>query len=381
MSDVKSFLRKYEFPTATKEALTQLEHLCCRASSAQHQRLSQDIIDEFVFCEIELDRRGMRKKRLNALQELQILEILCHYFSNQHNEVVRNTMFLTLFHYEGGTSSKTNILVKIVSLSIATKNTSILSCSSVWMQQQGCTSDVVVSLVRDVIVDYFQFVPKATDFMVDLPHISANFVANFMTAATALYDGSDNGTGMFLNLLQLMTRWVTSNPHLCLMPLTANYQNALPRGSIVMPPTTPLPGLIRWCILTPLQNARTDNSKSIATALVPSEDALYSQLFTGILETMMASREVHHQMAQKEILSLRDFLGLIEHLTKLMNKKGRTVHSSNVQTALDRFGQVLQVALATHCIQGSVGELNWYLKELPDHRLLKMIMERNKHNS
>lgn len=59
MSELKHHLRKQEFPVTSRDALLRLEKLCL-ATSQQQQRLIQEIVEEFIFCEI--DRRGIKKK-------------------------------------------------------------------------------------------------------------------------------------------------------------------------------------------------------------------------------------------------------------------------------------------------------------------------------
>lgn len=375
MSEIKHFLRKHEFPISAKEALLQLEQVCCHGNSPLQQRLAQDIMEEFIFCEV--DRRGIRKKRLTAIQELQLLEVMCMYFESQHNEVVRNTVFLTLFHCEGGSGAKMKILGKLVSLSIAVRNMAILSCSSVWMQQQGCTSDIVVSLVRDLVTDYFCLIPRSVSFLQDLPQVSAHFTAHFITAATALYNGAGKKTPADApdSLLQLITKWVTSNPQLCLAPLTTNLQCALPRGSIVMPSVTPLPGLIRWCIQAPLVEKAND---TVDTIDCTDRHQIYAQLHMGILESMMESRKIKAQMVQREIMTTRDFIQLTDSIQHLLVKLGNQLKADQLQIALDRLGQALQVSIAMNCLHGNLGELCWHISRLPEHRLLKVVVEKNR---
>lgn len=378
MSDIKNFLRKHEFPHSAREALFQLEQLCSsRNCGPQQQRLVQEIMDEYIFC--ETDRRGLRKNRLNSIQELQLLDVLTNYLESQGNEVLCNTIFLTLFHYEGSSCNyKMRILAKLLSLGIAAKSVVVLDCSAVWMQQQDCLSEVVVGLVRELVNDYFVLVPRVNASLQDLCQISPRFTVNFITAVTALYSNAPRRASKMGQcpdaLLGLVTDWVTANDSLCLTSLVTNLNAALPRGSIIMPTVTPIPGLIHWCVTAAVAEGGASSP--------PPKDAwkrtLFSRLLLGVLETMTAAEKMRTLMIQKDVMLMRDVLTICEDAANLMGARcaaARGPVPDNVQEALDRLGQAVQVALVTGCLQGNIDELCKYLKKLPgNNRLIRMII-------
>ena len=198
--DLHRILRRLDFPQSAKEALACLgrenkmlnkfvlflivsyftEQLCLPLAHTRPPTSKQldyigEIIDEFVFCEI--DHKGARRKvliliiqikflliffqRLNPLQELQLLEVLLGYFSAGEDKVILNTVFMMLFTpphtpspspspspsgfaradvFTPGTATVTlsdrmRILARLVSAAVASHNLAVLNCTGVWMQQ------------------------------------------------------------------------------------------------------------------------------------------------------------------------------------------------------------------------------------------------------
>ena len=73
-------------------------------------------------------------QRLNCIQELQLLEVLCDYFSYSGNssEAIRNMVFMSLFPPTHNDRSR--LLIKLVSMASSTKNVPVLTATGIWMQ-------------------------------------------------------------------------------------------------------------------------------------------------------------------------------------------------------------------------------------------------------
>jgi hypothetical protein len=73
-------------------------------------------------------------QRLNCIQELQLLEVLCDYFtySGISAEAVRNMVFMSLFPPTH--SDRSRLLIKLVSMASSTKNVPVLTATGMWMQ-------------------------------------------------------------------------------------------------------------------------------------------------------------------------------------------------------------------------------------------------------
>lgn len=169
-----------------------------------------DLMSEFVFCEV--DRRGNRKNiSLTALQEIQLLQILCDYFSGALTEAVKNTVFLSLF----GVSTlnlRIKILCKLVSIAVSIPSSPVLNAAGIWMQQLGNTSAHSLQLAKAIVNDYFIFIPNAVPRLSCLPIIAPHFTANFLTAVAEIYLTEKRNTFVLppVNLLETITEWVRS---------------------------------------------------------------------------------------------------------------------------------------------------------------------------
>lgn len=360
-----------------------------RTPGAKHVDLSTEIISEFVFCEV--DRRGSRKRRLNCIQELQLLEVLCDYFTYSGNsaEAVRSMVFMSLFPPTH--SDRSRLLIKLVSMASSTKNVPVLTATGMWMQQLGCTSKFSLDLVQGLVKDYFVLIPKAVSGLQDLPQLAPQFTANFLTAVAEMY-GVVEKRHIFSpppdTLLEVITQWVSDNPTLCLAALLANVQLALPLGGIPVAAVTPFAGLFKWCILAPLHYASVTSTSDIPTSdCNSSESPLYSHLHLALLESLLEcfapSPGLHHAAASatENIISAQHIAATVEPITrwlkdhtKMENESARIRGEVALHMALDRFAQVIQVGLVTHSIYGNIQELFSQLEMLPENRLLQIVI-------
>lgn len=73
---------------------------------------------------------------MSALQELQLLEIMCSCFQEQSRDTVRQLMFSALFNLQGNQAdeSRMSLLGKLVSMAIAVGRVPILECAATWLQ-------------------------------------------------------------------------------------------------------------------------------------------------------------------------------------------------------------------------------------------------------
>lgn len=73
---------------------------------------------------------------MSALQELQLLEIMCSCFQEQSRDTVRQLMFSALFSLQGNQAdeSRMGLLGKLVSMAVAVGRVPILECAATWLQ-------------------------------------------------------------------------------------------------------------------------------------------------------------------------------------------------------------------------------------------------------
>ncbi|KAI4481357.1 hypothetical protein M0804_009477 [Polistes exclamans] len=340
-NDIKQSLRKLDFPYCAKEALGKIEVLCTRPG--KQMDLQGDLMTEFIFGEIE------RRKKRNlavAIQELQLIEVLSDFFQSPGGiPAVRNAVFLSLFPAE---SPRYKILGNLVSLAIATQNNAILNATGIWMQQLGSTSPQSVGLARHVLNDYFVLTPRSIDKLKQLPVLASHFTANLMTAIGEVYEDKDPPT----ELLKLIGEWIEENPSLLLTPLMDN--PALPSGGIPMTPITPIAGLFRWCILSPLRldtmvnNEQEDKTKS------------YSKIQQLLMESVLRLR---NNGTNKHAISAQHLVATVRILTTAL-QNFTNINSKLCDIAMERLAQAVSAAMSANCIYGNKQELIALLQPL-----------------
>ncbi|KAG8296903.1 uncharacterized protein C7orf26 homolog isoform X2 [Homalodisca vitripennis] len=361
-TEIKHSLRKLDFPSCVKESLKTIEKLCLsshglgRTQSIKQTDFAMELITEFVFCEV--DRRGFKKRKLSAIQELLLLEVLCDYLSHPNiNEVWRNSIFMSLFPSSHGERSR--LLVKLVSLSISINNSSVLNATAVLIQQVGCTSKFSIQLAQGLVNDHFILMPKGNGSLQDLPIIAPLFTANFLTAVTEMYYSSDRSilTPPPSRLLEVITQWVGENPSLCITALIVNLQPALPLGGIPMPAVTPYAGLFKWCVLSPLYGS--DETAS-----------LYSQLHLSLLNSLLENEKT---VSGNNVISAQSLSSIVALIYK-SNGKDRTKQ----QDSINIFAQAVHMALYTRCVYGNKQDMLVQLETLSSNQLMSVVINEHR---
>lgn len=98
-------------------------------------------------------------QRMSALQELQLLEIMCSCFQEQSRDTVRQLMFSALFSLQGNQAdeSRMGLLGKLVSMAIAVGRVPILECAATWLQvsiltQVHTCTELCIQSIKCVLV-------------------------------------------------------------------------------------------------------------------------------------------------------------------------------------------------------------------------------------
>ncbi|KAG5865032.1 hypothetical protein JTB14_012786 [Gonioctena quinquepunctata] len=343
--NLKQSLRKIDFPLCAKEALNRIMDLiCCRITSIKNMDLSLDLMAEFVFYEV--DRRGHKRSQpLTPLLELQLIEVLYEYFNGITNESARNTLFLSLF---SGTTAASRL-------------------ASAWMQQLGNTSQNSCRLADSLIQDYFNFYNIHGIKL--LPNISPQFAANFMTAITENYYQTSRRDFSFPPkvLLDTITFWIMGNCSLC---TAAQIKQAiLPPGAIAMEATTPIAGLLKWCILAPIYKQESSSYSDLHLALLNS--------ITEVPRTL-PPKAIYAQHLTAPINPILSYVNDLRNKQEL--KLDQILNEDSLQLALDRFAQAIQVVYSVNAVYGHLDDLFQQLKLLPFNKLMSIVISSYKKN-
>lgn len=332
--------------------------------------LALDLMAEFVFCEV--DRRGNKKSSpLNVQLEIQLLEVLFDYFNSSQSESTKNAIFLSLF--SGTTAvSRSRILNKFVSIAVGISSSVVLTAASIWMQQLGNTSSNSCKLAESLVNDYFIFIPSV-DRLKSLPDTSPPFAANFLTAVGEIYY-SDTKKGQFLlppqPLLEIVAHWISENHKLCVAAQETH--PILPPGAILMEATTPICGLIKWCVLAPIYKQTNDYYGHLHLALLNSLLEIPSNNPPRVISAQHLSIPVGY--------ICRYVVDEHSRIKKRQEKYVALEEDPNLQLALDRYAQAVQVALYTKSVYGNLEELINQLCQLPHNKLLSIVINRHKQN-
>lgn len=351
-NDVKQALKKLEFPFCAREALCRIEILCCRPG--KQVDLQMDLISEFVFGELE-----KRKKRnmTMAIQELQLIEIMSDFFQSPGGTpAVRNALFLSLFPAD---SSRYKTLGNLVSLAIAMQNKAVLNAAGIWMQQLGSTSLQSVGLARHILNDYFVLTPKSIDKLKQLPVLAPHFTANLLTAIGEVYEDKNPPP----ELLRLVGEWIDENPSLLLTPLIDN--PALPTGGIPMTPITPIAGLFRWCILSPLRHAAEN-----------AEDQETRKFYSKVQQLLMDSvLRLNNSGSNKHAISAQHLASTTRSLMANLQNHAN-IDTVSRDLAMERLAQAVSAAMSANCIYGNKQELLALLQPLSyQHFLIEWTLQ------
>ncbi|XP_025163165.1 uncharacterized protein C7orf26 isoform X2 [Harpegnathos saltator] len=318
-----------------------------------------DLISEFVFG--ELDKRK-RLKMSWATEELQLVQILSEFFQGSGGSpAVRNALFLSLFPAD---NPRYETLGNLVSLAITTERKAVLNATGIWMQQLGSTSPQSVGLARHLLDDYLVLTPCSIERLKQLSVLVPHFTANLLTAIGEVYEDKNPP----VELLQLVGEWIDKNPDLLLIPLMDN--PALPTGGIPMTPITPIAGLLRWCILSPLRSNMSetfsDDRVHTQTTRQREPQILYSKLQQLLMDSMS---RLKNSGSNKHAISA-------QHLASTTRLLAMNVSGQWRKLAIERLAQALSMAMMADCIYGNKQELLAHLQSLSDsHGLIEWVWE------
>ncbi|CAG2054925.1 unnamed protein product [Timema podura] len=221
-----------------------------------------------------------------------------------------------------------------------------------------------LSLAEGLVKDYFVLVPKAVSGLQDLPQLAPHFTANFLTSVAEMYSSGDKRqvlTPPPNTLLEVVTQWVSDNPPLCLAALLNKTATAV---------TTPFVGLFKWCILSPLYYCGRTSSTEHST--------LYSRLHLALLESLVRCGKPLAANG-KTVISVQHVVSIVDPLIRWYKEVDKLPDGSKaVELALDRLAQAVQIGLFTGCIAGDKEELLKMLDMLPEHRVLKLVIKKQR---
>lgn len=380
MSDLRHALLRRDPLSAAKEVIYHLD--IALGSSLQNapglDKNTVDLVEEFIF-QVPKDRNGQRKQRMSCIQELQLLEVMCSYFQEQSKDAVRQVIFSALFSLQGNKADECRMttLGKLVSMAISVCRVPILECAATWLQRTHSACCVRLALV--LVEDYCTLVPGSISTLQNVRSASPRFCCQLITAVTALYNFSSDELTPPPELLEMVVGWITEDPRVLLLtfintPLTTT----LPLGCLEV---TPLMGLCRWCVKAPLASQKCRKSTVTNTQIELQRgtrcEELYSKLHLSVLQVFLML-QVHlteqKLLGRLPVLQVESVAALVEEVSVLVEGLNPLHAANQIQLALDRLAQGLQVAMATGALLCSREDLRTLCLRLPHNNLLQLVM-------
>ncbi|XP_034039696.1 uncharacterized protein C7orf26 homolog [Thalassophryne amazonica] len=386
MGDIRQSLLPRDVLSAAKELLYHLDIYICNLVQSGRQPPQVDsktleLVEEFILHAPK--DRNTPARRMTAVQELQLLEIMCSCFQEQSRDTVRQLMFSALFSLQGNQADENRmaLLGKLVSMAVAVGRVPILECAASWLQRTHRV--YCVRLAQVLVDDYCSMVPGSVPTLQNIHSTSLRFCCQFITAVTTLYDLSSELLTPPLELLQMIVSWIQDDPHLVLITfLNTPLSGTQPMGSLDV---TPLGGLVRWCVKAPLAYRRDKKQVHNGTSAESGPDArpLFSALHLSVLQVFMLLPNILKEKGlygRLALLQMESLAALTSDLSRLFDQSDKHAHTSSSDThtapqlALDRLAQALQVAMANGALLCSREDLRAICSRLPHNNLLQLVL-------
>ncbi|CAH1795423.1 unnamed protein product [Owenia fusiformis] len=391
MTDILNALKTQDFPKCTQIALCHIETLLASCRSIPglgdpQNELAHRITQEYVFCQ-HVSRKGGLFKKLTAIQEIQLCELLLQHFGKQQDPSKLQALFNQLFDMKQE-PYRLDILCKMVSMAIGLKSAPVLNATGAWLQIQGPSKPTSAVLVGALVLDYCQLIPDVVASLHAIIQISPRFTHSFLMAASMLYDLKDNKENNRIppdSLVEVITDWLASEPSICYPGKHSTPRQAPSRpsglwnpGIDVEPdlgPESPIPGFVNWCVRAPLiynqDYLKLHPGSSIET--LKKTTILYSKLHLALLHT------IHLYGKQKappsgELLRNTHMLQIASNLGVLIGKN-KDMEVDLVDVTLDRLAQIYQVAMATGAMKYSKDDITKIVHMLPSNKLFEAMAE------
>ncbi|CAF97623.1 unnamed protein product, partial [Tetraodon nigroviridis] len=438
MGDIRQSLLPRDVLSAAKELLYHLDIYICNLLQSGRQPPQVDsktleLVEEFILHTPK--DRNTSARRMTALQELQLLEIMCSCFQEQSRDAVRQLMFSALFGLQGNQAdeSRMALLGKLVSMAIAVGRVPILECAATWLQVSlwcGCgpaegeqSGDALLCCRGATVFTACAWLScwwmtTAAWFRVPYQPCRTSTVPARASAASssrpsppctisAQVEAQEELTPP-TELLQMIVSWIQDDLRLVLITfLNTPLSGSQPISSLEV---TPLSGLVRWCVKAPLAYRR-DKKPALPNGTSESETdvgPLFSALHLSVLQVCGADvfacicaqqtaptlglSPLQVFMLLPNILNEKGLFGrlallqidslatLTSELSRLLDQADKQAHASTADTqaqsqlALDRLAQALQVAMANGALLCSRDDLRAICSRLPHNNLLQLVL-------
>ncbi|XP_074647260.1 integrator complex subunit 15-like [Tubulanus polymorphus] len=310
-------------------------------------------------------------KRISAMNELQLQEILLTYFETAKDPVMARTVFRVIFGAKTA-PHKMDLLFQLVSMAVGIKSSKLLDCAAAWMMYHNLHSTECIQLTERLIDDYCHLIPNAANTLRSLPSVSPSFTSHLITAFTSLYSFPPVESRPAFPpslILDITAEWISSDCTLLLESCKTPQQQQQTPDSCV---TTAIPGLIHWCIMSPLLPQQTIIDKADSKTSAEYVNNLYSKLHLGVLNSLLTAGKFANGPAA--VVTIGDIAKLVDVVVSVLMTIPNVMTSEIVQNSLERLAQILQVTMVTGTIHTKLANLRKVCERLPHNPLLNMVL-------
>ncbi|XP_041363117.1 uncharacterized protein C7orf26-like [Gigantopelta aegis] len=370
MANILLHLKNIDYPKCTQDALKYLMSCFSSHEGAAIPGLGQgsgnyaaEVCQEYILFR---SRTGVQKT-LNAVHELQLLEMLCTCFKEAPTKT-KYQIFNLIFGGRGDNHTH-SLFIKLVSMALSVSCSPVLDCAAIWMQERGADSTPVLALTKRLVDDYCLLFPDPSQVLVKLPSTSPLFVCNFITSVTTAFTFFDGNSVPPCVLLEHVTDWINQDCTLCC--------ESVRQISIHNTYSSPIPGLTGWCIRGPVvaHKLTKSNHPGFSQSKLSKGLSVLSRLHLGLLQSLEFCENNH--MSQY-LLSITDLFNIVNSLVFLYKMSGLSEDEPCVHVALERVAQVIQVAVVNGCLRVDPVKFQGFRSliqtSLPPNRLLQMVV-------
>lgn len=340
-------------------------------------------IDQVVFSCSESNKNI----RLTATNNLEVANEICVYCARQKADYVRYCVFDALFSMKrtSARDNRRNILALTASLAIALESTAVLECIALWLATAAKEHTIfLASCLED---DFCVIMPESVSQLKSANKISGRFTTMLISACCAKYNSTglkginQNGEYPTPLLLEVVQQWTLTNPKslFCVISEIDQVWHTVlttTRNPAECLPLSPLAGLVEWSVKLPFAPAKYDNMDEffIDTPYLKLQSKLHYAILTAIVQSQACRNVISQGILGKEsdfqLWNKSDAHALVGVLISYATDN---MSQDKMTHAVDRFAQVLQVAITYKLLTIAKEQFQSLTDPLPQTKLLELV--------
>jgi len=331
------------------------------------KKFAMKVVSEFVFNEgppgTPVQRQELREMR--SLKDFQIVLAIIDHYKQPASIVDRNALFMLLFG-EDLSEKRTQILCRLLSTSISGSIALVLSSAGIWMHYLGSKSPGCIEVAKRIVSDFCMFSRFVCDEFKELPLFAEHFSSNLLMSITEIYfvENGDNLSPPPSKLVATIVHWLSLETKVCLnskrtllLPEVEDEEEEEDEVHYI----TPIEGLIRWVVLSPLV----------------SKDIVYSTLHLALVKKIYDLENIW-PTAVINVDKLETIVpSILWYCKRLKSNNKNPEQDELLEVSLQRFAQLIKGIIESKSFFGSISQLICAVRTLPEHPLMNVVLEKH----